>query len=284
MPRSRWRSSKRLIPIEDVAQDERRPRLAGDGEAAGDRARHRGEVGSLHDVAAYLSSLRELTLIRCRRWSYRRSSTPDEWQQANEALLSKEKAATRERDALAAERRRQPMMEFSAGYEFEGPGRRGHASRPVRGTPQLIVYHFWLPPDGDPCGGCSMFADQVSELGSPARARHHASRSCRARRRTEIEALKRRHRLGAAVVHGGRRGVPARLRHERVLRAATCSCATGIALPHLRTRSRGVEALGSVWTFLDLTPFGRQEEWEDTPPGRPQSPPYQWWRLHDAYA
>ena len=50
------------------------------------------------------------------------------------------------------------------------------------------------------------------------------------------------------------------------------------------TRGRGVEALGSVWTFLDLTPLGRQEEWEDTPPGRPQAPPYQWWRLHDSYA
>ena len=49
------------------------------------------------------------------------------------------------------------------------------------------------------------------------------------------------------------------------------------------TRARGVEALGSVWTFLDLTPFGRQEEWEDTPPGRPQGPKYQWWRLHDEY-
>jgi predicted dithiol-disulfide oxidoreductase (DUF899 family) len=50
------------------------------------------------------------------------------------------------------------------------------------------------------------------------------------------------------------------------------------------TRGRGVEALGPVWTFLDLTPLGRQEEWEDTPPGRPQSPPYQWWRKHDEYA
>jgi predicted dithiol-disulfide oxidoreductase (DUF899 family) len=50
------------------------------------------------------------------------------------------------------------------------------------------------------------------------------------------------------------------------------------------TRGRGVEALGSVWTFLDLTPMGRQEEWEDTPPGRPQTPPYQWWRPHDSYA
>ena len=49
------------------------------------------------------------------------------------------------------------------------------------------------------------------------------------------------------------------------------------------TDSRGVEALGSVWTFLDLTPFGRQETWEDSPAGRPQTAPYQWWRRHDEY-
>jgi len=49
------------------------------------------------------------------------------------------------------------------------------------------------------------------------------------------------------------------------------------------TSGRGVEALGSVWTFLDLTPFGRQETWEDTPKGRPQTEPYQWWRRHDEY-
>jgi len=49
------------------------------------------------------------------------------------------------------------------------------------------------------------------------------------------------------------------------------------------TNGRGVEALGSVWTFLDLTPFGRQENWEQTPAGRPQSAPYEWWRLHDEY-
>jgi len=49
------------------------------------------------------------------------------------------------------------------------------------------------------------------------------------------------------------------------------------------TTGRGVEALGSVWTFLDLTPLGRQEAWEDTPPGRPQTPTFSWWRLHDEY-
>ena len=49
------------------------------------------------------------------------------------------------------------------------------------------------------------------------------------------------------------------------------------------TTARGAEALGSVWTFLDLTPLGRQEEWEDSPEGYPQTKPYQWWRRHDEY-
>jgi predicted dithiol-disulfide oxidoreductase (DUF899 family) len=43
------------------------------------------------------------------------------------------------------------------------------------------------------------------------------------------------------------------------------------------------EALGSVWTLLDLTPLGRQEEWEDSPSDVPQERPYQWWRRHTEY-
>ena len=49
------------------------------------------------------------------------------------------------------------------------------------------------------------------------------------------------------------------------------------------TTRRGVEALGSVWSFLDLTPLGRQEDWEDSPDGYPQTKPYEWWRRHDDY-
>jgi predicted dithiol-disulfide oxidoreductase (DUF899 family) len=49
------------------------------------------------------------------------------------------------------------------------------------------------------------------------------------------------------------------------------------------TSRRGIEALGSNWTLLDLTPLGRQEDWEDSPAGYPQTPPYQWWRRHDEY-
>src|SRR5436190_322583 len=49
------------------------------------------------------------------------------------------------------------------------------------------------------------------------------------------------------------------------------------------TTERGVETVGPVWAFLDVTPFGRQEDWEDSPKGWPQTAPYQWWRRHDEY-
>ena len=49
------------------------------------------------------------------------------------------------------------------------------------------------------------------------------------------------------------------------------------------TNWRGVEAIGSVWSILDRTPLGRQEDWEDTPEGRPQGPKFDWWQLHDRY-
>jgi hypothetical protein len=42
--------------------------------------------------------------------------------------------------------------------------------------------------------------------------------------------------------------------------------------------------MGSTWSYLDLTPLGRQEEWEDSPEGYPQTPPYRWWNWHDEYA
>jgi predicted dithiol-disulfide oxidoreductase (DUF899 family) len=45
--------------------------------------------------------------------------------------------------------------------------------------------------------------------------------------------------------------------------------------------ARGDEAMGSTWGYLDLTALGRQEEWEDSPEGYPQTPPYEWWIWHD---
>ena len=47
--------------------------------------------------------------------------------------------------------------------------------------------------------------------------------------------------------------------------------------------SRGDEQMGNTWNYLDITALGRQEEWEDSPEGYPQTPPYEWWRWHDSY-
>jgi predicted dithiol-disulfide oxidoreductase (DUF899 family) len=92
-----------------------------------------------------------------------------EWLAGREALLAKEKEATRARDALAAERRRLPMVRIDKDYVFEGPD--GKASLPdlFEGRRQLILYHFMFAPDvhGWPsagCDGCSMFVDQVGHL------------------------------------------------------------------------------------------------------------------------
>ena len=207
----------------------------------------------------------------------------EEWQQAHEALLAKEKQATRERDALAAERRRQPMVEFATDYEFEGPDGVVRLADLFEGRPQLIVYHLWFPKDGNPCPGCSMFTDQLSEL-AHLNARGVTFATVSSAPQDQIAALKER--MGWTMPWYTVVG-------EEFQQA--CGTSEYFALQvfvrdgervflSYETRGRGVEALGSVWTFLDLTLLGRQEEWEDTPPGRPQTPPSQWWRLHDSYA
>src|SRR5881227_1632193 len=87
------------------------------------------------------------------------------WQAAHEKLLKKEKAATHKRDALAAERRRQPMVEIEKDYVFEGPNGKATLLDLFEGRSQLIVYHFMFAPpvEGWPdagCSGCSLVADQ----------------------------------------------------------------------------------------------------------------------------
>ena len=206
----------------------------------------------------------------------------EEWQAAHEELLAKEKAATRERDALAAERRRLPMTEIPPGYEFDGPG--GHVRLPdlFEGRRQLVLYHFWHPPEGDPCGGCTMFADQVSPV-AHLHARDVSFALVSTAPQPKLQAY--RERMGwelpwYTVVGDGfqtLRGTTNYFKLDVYIREGDRVFLT------YATRSRGVEALGSVWTFLDLTPLGRQEEWEDSPAGRPQEPPYSWWRLKDEY-
>jgi predicted dithiol-disulfide oxidoreductase (DUF899 family) len=215
----------------------------------------------------------------------------EEWQVAHEELLVKEKEATRARDALAAERRRQPMVEVDKAYVFEGPDGQARLLDLFEGRRQLILYHFMYAP-GAPgwpsagCDGCSMFVDNVGHL-AHLHARDTSFALVSRAPLASIESYRERMGwtvpwfsssgsdfnldFGVSTDRGETFGLSVFLRDgERVYRTYF-------------TSGRGVEALGSVWTFLDLTPLGRQEDWEDSPPGRPQTPPYEWWRRHDEY-
>jgi predicted dithiol-disulfide oxidoreductase (DUF899 family) len=205
-----------------------------------------------------------------------------QWEAARQRLLVKEKEATRARDALAAERRRLPMTLVQGDYIFESPRGKCGLADLFDGRRQLIVYHHMLKPaDAHPCPGCSMFVDNIGHLAHL----HARDTSLVLVSRAPIDEIEQfRQRMGWSIpwfsstdsfgadfgVTGGF-GLNVYLRDgARVLRTYF-------------TTGRGVEALGSNWTFLDLTPLGRQEDWEDTPPGQPQSAPYEWWRLHDEY-
>ena len=217
--------------------------------------------------------------------------SPTEWQAARDKLLIKEKQATRARDALAAERRRLPMVRIDKDYVFDGPDGKASLLDLFDGRRQLIVYHFMFAPgvDGWPtagCPGCSQFVDNLGHLAHL----HARDASLVLVSRAPLANLQRyQARMGWRIPWfssagsdfntdfgltsdaGETFGLSVFFRDgDRVLRS------------YFTTR-RGVEALGSVWTFLDLTPLGRQEDWEDSPSGTPQTPPYQWWRRHDEY-
>jgi predicted dithiol-disulfide oxidoreductase (DUF899 family) len=210
--------------------------------------------------------------------------SPEEWETARAAVLAKEKDATRARDALAAERRRLPMVAFDAGHRFEGGA---SLLDMFEGRRQLIVYHFMFHP-GAPgwpdagCDGCSMFTDQVGHLAHL----HARDTSFALVSRAPLEKIEPyKERMGWSIPwysdpsgeFSAEAGITDGFGLSVFLRDGNRVFRTYF------TSGRGVEALGSVWTFLDLTPLGRQEEWEDSPPGHPQTPPYQWWRRHDEY-
>ena len=212
--------------------------------------------------------------------------SPQAWEAAREQMLVKEKAFTRAGDALAAERRRMPWMAVEKNYVFDGPAGRASLLDLFEGRRQLIVYRAFFEPGvfgwpDNACRGCSFGADQVSHL-AHLNARDttlvFASRAPQA----DIERVKTRMGWGMpwySMTDGFDadfgvdewHGTNAFIRDgDRVFRTYFIN-------------NRGDEAMGSTWSYLDLTAFGRQEEWEDSPEGFPQTPPYGWWNWHDAY-
>lgn len=210
-----------------------------------------------------------------------------EWETAHEKLLVKEKEMTHARDALMAERRRMPWVAVEKKYVFEGPKGQVSLLDLFEDRRQLIIYRAFFEPGvhGWPehaCIGCSMVADQVSDL-SHVHARDttlaYASRAPQA----DIARLKKSMGwehipwytitdsfdtdFGVNEWHGHN----AFIRDgERIFRTYFIN-------------GRGDEAIGTVWSYLDMTALGRQEEWEQSPKGYPQSRPYKWWNWHDSY-
>lgn len=210
-----------------------------------------------------------------------------EWELAWEQMLVKEKAHAHARDALAAERRRMPWLAVEKDYVFEGPEGKASLLDLFHGHRQLIVYRAFFEPGvaGWPehaCVGCSMLADQV---GHPAhlKARDTNLVFVSRARQPDIERLKTRmgwrnipwyslcDEFDADFGVDEWHGTNAFIRdNERVFRTYF-------------VKSRGDEQMGSTWNFLDITALGRQEKWEDSPDGYPQTPPYKWWNWHDCY-
>jgi predicted dithiol-disulfide oxidoreductase (DUF899 family) len=212
--------------------------------------------------------------------------SPQEWEAARLDLLTEEKAVTRAKDALAAKRRRMPRMVVEKDYRFEGPDGEVGLLDLFEGRRQLVLYRFFYEPGvhGWPergCGGCSFGADQVAHL-AHLNARDttlayvsRAPQSNIQRMKTEMGWDRPWYTItddfdkdfGVDEWHGTNAFIR---EDDRVFRTYFVN-------------SRGDEAMGSTWSYLDLTALGRQEEWEDSPPGYAQTPPYQWWNYHDAY-
>ena len=214
--------------------------------------------------------------------------SPQEWQSAWQELLVKEKELTRARDALAAQRRRMPWQAIEKEYVFDGPDGKKSLLDLFDGRRQLIIYRAFLDPGvhGWPehgCVGCSLMADHIGNL-SHLNARDttmvYASRG----QQSDIERIKARmgweipwftitddfdKDFGVDEWHG----TNAFIRDD-----------DGHIYRTYFINNRGDEVFVNTWSFLDMTALGRQEEWEDSPEGYPQSPPYEWWCWHDAYA
>jgi predicted dithiol-disulfide oxidoreductase (DUF899 family) len=207
-----------------------------------------------------------------------------EWQSALDTFRIKEKEHTRIRDALNAERRRLPMTEISKKYSFTGPGNKVSLLDLFEGRKQLILYHFMFAES--PCTGCSMMVDNMGHL-AHIHARDTSLVLVSLAPYAKLAAFKERmgwdipwyssegsdfnKDFGATRENGEMFGLSIFIRDNDTIYRS------------YHTTLRGAEYLGSNFSYLDLTPMGRQELWEDSPEGVPQTPPYQWWRKHDEY-
>jgi predicted dithiol-disulfide oxidoreductase (DUF899 family) len=195
------------------------------------------------------------------------------WQAELDALLVREKAHTREGDAIAAERRRLPMVEVDPAITLIGPDGPVTLLETFEGRRQLIAYYFmWYA--GEPaerqCEGCTLYNGQIRELSYLHSRDVTYATFCQG---PYEESIRYRDFMGWDMPwYSAQDSAEALLAGRRVNRFYLVS--------YLRhddrvfetywTRGRGVELMAPTYRLLDITPYGRQETWEDSPAGWPK--------------
>ncbi len=227
----------------------------------------------------------------------------DEWLRERKELLEHEKELTKHRDRVNAERRRLPMVRIEKDYAFDGPEGKRSLKELFGDRRQLIVYHFMFDPEWDRgCSGCTGYVDALGDLSmlhdrdttfvlvsrAPL-AKLEAYKALRGwsvpwyssfgsdfnydfhvtldenvapveynyRDKAEMEA-----RNGPNLMEGEEHGLSVFFRLGDV------------GFHTYSAYARGTESLTDAYSLLDTTPYGRQEDFEDSPPGWPQKPTY----------
>lgn len=205
------------------------------------------------------------------------------WRHQLELLRAREKAATRELDAIAAQRRRMPAVELPE-YVLEGPDGPIRLAEIFDGRRQLIVYnHMWAPGETWQCGGCTSFTAQFTRLDF---LEPYDARFVIVTQGPIDEAIAYKQRVGnqmpwystANSSFGDDTGTPpdGGFAVNVFIRSDD-----GTVLRTWHTDGRGTEQLSHTFPLIDLLPYGRQEQWQDAPAGWPQGDAYSGWLESD---
>jgi predicted dithiol-disulfide oxidoreductase (DUF899 family) len=227
----------------------------------------------------------------------------DQWLGERRKLLAHEKELTGHYDRVNAERRRLPMVRIDKNYMFEGPGGEQSLKDLFEGRRQLVIYHFMFDPSWEKgCTGCTAYVNAIGDLSMLDKCDTTFVMVSRAPL-AKLEAYKERQgwpfpwvsSLGSDFnydfhVTNDEKVAPieynyrnkAELEANKVPNAIpgeehglSVFFRLGDDVFHTySTYARGTEALTDSRALLDMTPYGRQQDFEDSPPGWPQEPTY----------
>ncbi|GAA1948323.1 DUF899 family protein [Amycolatopsis minnesotensis] len=193
------------------------------------------------------------------------------WQSRRDELLAREKAHTREGDAIAAARRRLPMVEVDPATALTGPHGPVTLLDVFEGRSKLIAYfHMWHAdhPAAAQCEGCTFYNGQVRELSYLHSRDVTYATLCHG---PYDESVRYRDFMGWDVPWYSMRGSADALFADRYPFMLACYLRHGERVfETYSTSGRAVEVMAPTYGLLDLTVHGRQESWEDSPAGWPQ--------------